>query len=59
MTFETAAQALLAGLDGTARIRGTACRSTTSPRLRGELIDALAFDAVFNADEGLRDAAAG
>jgi len=55
MTFETA-DALLSRLHGTARISGDRLQVEDEPALRGELMDALAFDAVFNADEGLRDA---
>jgi fructose/tagatose bisphosphate aldolase len=48
---------LLAGLDGIARIQGTRLVVDDATRLRGEAIDELVDDAVFNADEGIRDAA--
>jgi len=48
---------LLAGLDGIARIQGTRLVVDDAARLRGEAIDELVDDAVFNADEGVRDAA--
>jgi len=52
-----AADALLAGLDGTARIVGPRLDVTDAPRFRAEAIDRLVRDAVFNADDGLREAA--
>jgi fructose-bisphosphate aldolase, class II len=48
---------LLAGLDGIARIQGTRLVVDDATRLRGDAIDGLVDDAVFNADEGVRDAA--
>ena len=47
----------LAGLEGIARIEGSRLVVTNEASLRGEAIDRLVDDAVFNADEGLRDAA--
>ncbi|HEY7525240.1 MAG TPA: class II fructose-bisphosphate aldolase [Candidatus Limnocylindria bacterium] len=55
MTF-TSADALLGRLQGVARISGDRLQVDDERTLRGELMDALAFDAVFNADERLRDA---
>ncbi|HEX6655640.1 MAG TPA: class II fructose-bisphosphate aldolase [Candidatus Limnocylindria bacterium] len=55
MTFESA-EALLSQLDGVARIRGDRLEVQDETALRGELMDALAFDAVFNEDDGVRDA---
>ncbi len=51
------AQDLLGGLDGIARIQGTRLLVDDEARLRGEAIDGLVEDAVFHADEGVRDAA--
>ena len=51
------AQDLLAGLDGIARIQGSRLLVDDAARLRGEAIDRLVEDAVFNSDEALRDAA--
>src|SRR6185436_20093779 len=51
------AQDLLAGLDGIARIQGTRLLVDDPNRLRGEAIDWLVDDAVFNSDEAVRDAA--
>jgi fructose/tagatose bisphosphate aldolase len=51
------AQELLAGLDGIARIQGSRLLLDDPARLRGEAIDRLVHDAVFNPDEALRDAA--
>ncbi|MEO8638507.1 MAG: class II fructose-bisphosphate aldolase [Chloroflexota bacterium] len=51
------AEDLLAGLDGIARIQGTRLLVDDEMRLRGEAIDGLVDDAVFNADEAVRDAA--
>ncbi|MGZ6299600.1 MAG: class II fructose-bisphosphate aldolase, partial [Candidatus Limnocylindria bacterium] len=48
---------LLDGLDGIARIQGSRLLIDDATRLRGEAMDALVFDAVFNPDESLRDAA--
>lgn len=55
----TAASAddLLAGLDGIARIQGTRLVVDDATRLRGVAIDRLVEDAVFSADEAVRDAA--
>ena len=50
-------QDLTAGLEGIARIQGSRLLVDDEPRLRGELIDALVDEAVFNSDQGLRDAA--
>jgi fructose-bisphosphate aldolase class II len=52
-----AAQDLLAGLDGIARVQGSRLLVDDAVRLRGEVIDQLVETAVFNADEALRDAA--
>lgn len=54
MTFDSA-EALLDRLAGVARISGDRLLVDDERALRGELMDALAFDAVFNADERLRD----
>jgi len=51
------ADALLAALDGTARIEASRVVVTDAPRFRAEAIDRLVRDAVFNPDEALRDAA--
>jgi fructose/tagatose bisphosphate aldolase len=51
------AQDLLAGLDGIARIQASRLLLDDPVRLRGEAIDRLVEDAVFNPDESLRDAA--
>jgi fructose-bisphosphate aldolase class II len=56
MTSETA-HALLASLNDSARIEGSRLVMTDAPRFRGEVIDRLVHDAVFNPDESLRDAA--
>jgi fructose/tagatose bisphosphate aldolase len=50
-------QDLLGGLDGIARIQGTRLLVDDETRLRGEAMDRLVDDAVFNADEPVRDAA--
>jgi fructose/tagatose bisphosphate aldolase len=55
MTFESAG-ALLERLRGAAQIDGERLSVHDESALRGDLMDALAFDAVFNADEQLRDA---
>jgi fructose/tagatose bisphosphate aldolase len=55
MTFASA-EALLDRLQGVARIRGDWLEVEDEGAIRGELMDALAFDAVFNDDDGLRDA---
>jgi fructose/tagatose bisphosphate aldolase len=49
-------QALLARLEGAARIAGDRLAVTDPSRLRGELMDEIVFEAVFNPDEPLRDA---
>jgi fructose-bisphosphate aldolase, class II len=51
------ARDLLASLDGIARIQGSRLVVDDELRLRGELVDRLVEDAVFNPDEALRDAA--
>ena len=48
---------LVASLDGIARIQGSRLLVDDEARLRGELIDRLVDDAVFNPDEALREAA--
>ena len=48
---------LVASLDGIARIQGSRLLVDDGARLRGELIDRLVDDAVFNPDEALREAA--
>jgi fructose/tagatose bisphosphate aldolase len=53
----TGADRLLASLDGTASLRGEQLVIDDAPRFRAQTIDRLVLDAVFNADEGLRDAA--
>ena len=53
----TSARDLLASLDGSARIEGSRLAVTDVARFRGQVIDALVHDAVFNADTELRDAA--
>jgi fructose/tagatose bisphosphate aldolase len=55
MSFESV-DALLGRLQGVARIDGDRLQVDDERAMRGELMDALAFDAVFSADEGLRDA---
>jgi fructose-bisphosphate aldolase, class II len=55
MTFNSA-DALLDSLRGTARIDGDRLRVDDEAALRGELMDRLAFDAVFQPEEELRDA---
>jgi hypothetical protein len=55
MTFDSAA-ALLERLAGIAVIRGDRLEVHDEGALRGEVMDALAFDGVFNPDDGLRDA---
>jgi fructose/tagatose bisphosphate aldolase len=50
-------QDLLSGLDGIARIQGTRLLVEDETRLRGEAMDRLVYDAVFHADEPVRDAA--
>ena len=54
MTIETA-DALLARLGEAARLDGDRLAVTDAAAIRGELMDELAFEAVFNAEEGLRD----
>jgi fructose-bisphosphate aldolase class II len=51
------AQDLLAGLDGIARVQGSRLLVDDPARLRGEAIDELVTDAVFHADEAVRDTA--
>src|SRR5688572_5777277 len=53
----TTAGDLRARLEGVATITPTGVEVTDEGRLRDELIDELAFEAVFNADADLRDAA--
>jgi fructose/tagatose bisphosphate aldolase len=53
----TGADALLASLDGTARILGSRLDVTDPPRFRSEVIDRLVRDAVFDRDATQRDAA--
>ena len=55
MTIQTA-EDLLARLGQAARIDGDRLAVVHEAALRGELMDELAFEAVFNADEALRDA---
>jgi fructose/tagatose bisphosphate aldolase len=55
MTFEHA-DALRARLDGILSISGERVEIHDRSRFRSELLDQLAFDAVFNPDEQLRDA---
>jgi fructose/tagatose bisphosphate aldolase len=55
MTFATAG-ALVARLEGTARIVGDSLAIDHPDRFREELVDDLVFDAVFNPDETMRDA---
>jgi hypothetical protein len=56
MTF-TSPETLWGSLDGIARLNGHRFEVLEPGRLRGAVIDRLAFEAVFNADEGLRDGA--
>ncbi len=56
MTIASAAP-LLARMDGIARMAGDGLEIDDAGRFRRELIDDLAFEAVFNADASLRDAA--
>jgi len=51
------ADALVARLDGIARIEGDRLEVDDAGRLRHDLIDDLAYTAVFSPDEGTRDAA--
>jgi fructose/tagatose bisphosphate aldolase len=53
----SSAQELLERLTPAARLTGDRMTITDVARFRGELIDDLVFDAVFNPDGGLRDAA--
>ena len=53
----TAAESLIARLEGTARIAGDNLEVEDPARLRGELMDDLVSEAVFNADAAQRDAA--
>ncbi|MEX0625486.1 MAG: class II fructose-bisphosphate aldolase, partial [Chloroflexota bacterium] len=48
---------LLGGLDGIARVQGTRLLVDDDTRFRGESIDGLVEDAVFNPDEAVRDSA--
>src|SRR6187431_2087468 len=48
---------LLAGLDGIARIHGSRLLVDDPVRMRGEVVDRLVDDAVFNPDESMREAA--
>jgi fructose-bisphosphate aldolase, class II len=56
VTF-TSAEALWASLEGIARLNGDRFEVLEEGRLRGPTIDRLAFEAVFNPDEDLRDGA--
>ena len=56
MTIETT-DALLARLSAAARIDGDRLDVTDAAALRGQLMDEIAFEAVFSPDEGLREAA--
>src|ERR671918_2268510 len=56
MAFASADE-LQARLAGLARVEGDRLEVTDAGRFRDELVDELAFEAVFNADDGLRDAA--
>jgi fructose/tagatose bisphosphate aldolase len=56
MTFDSA-DGLLHRLRGVAHIDGDRLQVLDEAALRGELMDRLAFEAVFNPDAGLRDAA--
>lgn len=53
----SSADALVARLDGIARIDGDRLRVDDVARLRQELIDGLAYEAVFNTDKDQREAA--
>jgi fructose/tagatose bisphosphate aldolase len=55
VTIQTA-DALLARLGQAARIDGDRLEVTDAVALRGELMDELAFESVFNGDQALRDA---
>jgi fructose/tagatose bisphosphate aldolase len=57
MTSSTAAEALVARLEGIARISSDRLVVDDAARFRDELIDQLVIDAVFNPDGALRDAA--
>jgi len=56
MTF-TSPETLWGSLQGIARLNGDRFEVLEPGRLRGATIDRLAFEAVFNPDEGLRDGA--
>jgi hypothetical protein len=56
MTF-TSAETLWGSLEGIARLNGDRFEVLEPGRLRGATIDRLAFEGVFNPDEGLRDGA--
>src|ERR687895_297675 len=56
MAFASAEE-LRARLEGVARVDGDRLEVTDAGRFRNELVDELAFEAVFNADDALRDAA--
>src|SRR5918999_1190012 len=56
MAFASAEE-LRTRLEGVARVDGDRLEVTDAGRFRDELVDELAFEAVFNADEALRDAA--
>jgi fructose/tagatose bisphosphate aldolase len=56
MTFATA-DALLERLDGIGRVVGDRLAIEDAARFRDELLDELVFDAVFHADEPMREAA--
>lgn len=56
MAFASADE-LRARLEGVARVDGDRLEIVDAKRFTGELIDELAFEAVFNPDDGLRDAA--
>jgi hypothetical protein len=56
MTF-TSPETLWGSLEGIARLNGDRFEVLEPGRLRGATIDRLAFEAVFNPDEGLRDGA--
>src|SRR5919106_304431 len=57
MAFASADE-LQARLAGLARVEGDRLEVTDAGRFRDELVDELAFEAVFNADDALRDAGA-
>ena len=57
MVTSPSAEELLARVGGSARIEGSRLVVTDAARFRGEMIDSLVADAVFNAHADLRDAA--